>query len=66
MGWPENEVAIVAAACIAELPDDEIREVVTQLMAARKLMNPRVNGELAEVSFQFYKSSDSRKGKRHA
>ena len=36
VGWPEDEVVALNAARIASKPDTEIRELVTQLEAARK------------------------------
>ena len=36
VGWPSNEVATLNAARIAGKADDEIRELVKQLEAARK------------------------------
>jgi len=36
VGWPAQEVAALNAARIAGKPDAEIRELVTQLEAARK------------------------------
>ncbi len=36
VGWPANEVAAINAARIAGKTDDEIRELVTKLKAARK------------------------------
>lgn len=37
VGWPEHEVAAVNDARIAGRSDDEIRELVARLEAARKL-----------------------------
>jgi len=37
VGWPANEVAALNAARIAGKPDSEIRELVAQLEAARKV-----------------------------
>jgi prophage regulatory protein len=36
VGWPAHEVAALNAARIAGKPDNEIRELVVQLEAARK------------------------------
>ena len=36
VGWPAHEVATLNAARIAGKPDNEIRELVVQLEAARK------------------------------
>lgn len=36
VGWPASEVAAINAARIAGKTDDEIRELVTKLEAARK------------------------------
>jgi prophage regulatory protein len=36
VGWPAHEVAALNAAWIAGKPEAEIRELVTQLEAARK------------------------------
>lgn len=36
VGWPSNEVAAINAARIAGKTDDEIRELVVKLEAARK------------------------------
>jgi prophage regulatory protein len=36
VGWPENEVAAINAARIAGKSDDEIRQLVATLHAARK------------------------------
>lgn len=41
VGWPKNEVEVLNTARIAGKKDDEIREIVTQLEAARSVM---VNG----------------------
>jgi prophage regulatory protein len=38
VGWPANEVAALNAARIAGKPDNEIRELVAQLEAARKVV----------------------------
>ncbi len=37
VGWPTHEVAALNAARIAGRPDAEIRKLVTQLEAARKV-----------------------------
>lgn len=37
VGWPEHEVASINAARISGMKDDEIRELVTKLEAARKM-----------------------------
>jgi prophage regulatory protein len=37
VGWPENEIAALNAARIASKSDDEIRNLVKQLEAARKV-----------------------------
>jgi len=37
VGWPAHEVAALNAARIAGKPDSEIRELVAQLEAARKV-----------------------------
>ena len=36
VGWPANEIAALNAARIAGKSDDEVRELVAQLEAARK------------------------------
>ena len=36
-GWPENEVAAINAARIAGKSDDEVRQLVVRLEAARKI-----------------------------
>jgi prophage regulatory protein len=38
VGWPANEVAALNAARIAGKTDDDIRRLVVQLEAARKVM----------------------------
>ncbi len=38
VGWPASEVAALNAARIAGKPDSEIRELVAQLEAARKVV----------------------------
>lgn len=38
VGWPENEVAALNAARISGKNDDEVRALVKQLEAARKLV----------------------------
>ena len=38
VGWPAHEVAALNAARIAGKPDSEIRELVAQLEAARKVV----------------------------
>jgi prophage regulatory protein len=38
VGWPAHEVAALNAARIAGKPDNEIRELVAQLEAARKVV----------------------------
>jgi prophage regulatory protein len=38
VGWPANEVAALNAARIAGKSDDEIRQLVRKLEAARKAM----------------------------
>ena len=38
VGWPAHEVATLNAARIAGKPDSEIRELVAQLEAARKVV----------------------------
>lgn len=45
--WPEHEIAIIKAARIAGATDDEIREVVQELMKARRKIDWRKM--LAEV-----------------
>jgi prophage regulatory protein len=39
VGWPEHEVASLNAARISGMSDDEIRELVTKLEAARKMIS---------------------------
>jgi prophage regulatory protein len=38
VGWPANEVAALNASRIAGKPDNEIRELVAQLEATRKVV----------------------------
>ena len=39
VGWPENEVASLQAGRISGMNDDEIRDLVTKLEAARKAIS---------------------------
>jgi prophage regulatory protein len=39
VGWPEHEVASLNAARISGMSDGEIRELVTRLEAARKMIS---------------------------
>jgi prophage regulatory protein len=39
VGWPEHEVASLNAARISGMKDDEIRELVAKLEAARKMIS---------------------------
>lgn len=41
-GWPDNEIDAVNAARIAGKSDDEIRELVKSLVAARKSVTARM------------------------
>jgi prophage regulatory protein len=50
VGWPDNEVEAINAARIAGCSDNEIRVLVCQLIAERKLLLPALLREVATVT----------------